>query len=155
MANLAIHEIIDEVTKIKQKVDKAEFLKNNNSRALRNILKIWYDKNLELNIPNTAPPYEPSTFPDNYGMIFRESRKLTYFVKGYGGDNLSAMKREALFIQMLEAVDPKDAKVLVNMISKKPIKGLTVQTLNMAFPGIIDSGETEEVDVSHGEENEQ
>ena len=30
MANLAIHEIIDEVTKIKQKVDKAEFLKNNN-----------------------------------------------------------------------------------------------------------------------------
>ena len=76
-------------------------------------------------------------------------------MKGYGGDNLSAMKREALFIQMLEAVDPKDAKVLVNMISKKPIKGLTVQTLNMAFPGIIDSGETEEVDVSHGEENEQ
>jgi hypothetical protein len=137
MSNLAIHEIITEVTKIKQKVDKADFLKKHNSRELRNVLKVWYDKNLEFNIPSTAPPYEPSKFPDNQGMLYREARKLTYFVKGFDGDNLSQMRREQLFIQILEAVHPDDAKLLVQVISKKPVKGLTIQTINMAFPGMI------------------
>src|SRR6056300_604847 len=126
MTTLAISEIISEVTQIKQKVDKAAYLQKNNSRELRNILKVWYDKDLEFNIPNTPPPYTPSDFPDSHGMLYREARKLKYFIKGYEGDNLTPMRREALFIQILEAVDPEDAKLLVQVISKKPVKGLTV-----------------------------
>ena len=137
MTTMSLAEIVNEVCEIKQKTDKVNFLKKHNSRQLRDILKIMYDKNLKLNIPSTAPPYTASQFPDSHGMLYREARKLTYFVQGFGGDNLPPIRREALFIQMLEAVDADDAKLLVQMISQKPLKGLTPAVINEAFGDII------------------
>lgn len=133
MTTVSLSEIVDQACKLKSKKEKVEWLQRNNSKPLRNILKVMYDKNLKLNIPNSEPPYTPSDSPESHGMLYRETRKLRYFVEGFDGDNLPAARREALFIQMLETVDKEDAKLLVNMISQKPLKGLTVATLNEAF----------------------
>ena len=51
MADLAIHEIIDEVTKIKQKVDKAVFLKIIILYSLMYILRFGMTKIWNANIP--------------------------------------------------------------------------------------------------------
>jgi hypothetical protein len=79
----------------------------------------------------------PSEMPDSHGMLFRETRKLPYFVKGFDGDNIHPIRREALFIQILEAVDPSDAKLLCEVIKQKPLKGLTLALIKEAFPGLI------------------
>ena len=137
MTTLSLAEIVNTACKLKSKKEKVEYLQKNNSKPLRNILKLTYDKSLEFNIPNTEPPYTPSEMPDSHGMLYRESRKLKYFVVGFGGDNINKIRREALFIQMLETVDKDDAELLVKMIAKKPFKGLTKAVVNEAFPDLI------------------
>ena len=137
MSTLSLAEIVNETCKLKSKQDKVEHLKKHNSRPLRDILKIMYDTNLELLLPKTAPPYTPSEIPESHGLLYREVRKLPYFVKGFKGDGLNPYRREALFIQMLEAIDKEDAELMCKVIAQKPLKGLPVSVINEAFPGLI------------------
>jgi len=45
-----------------------------------------------------------------------------------------------LFIQLLEDLDPADAKILSeNMISHTPVKGITRKTVEAAFPDLFDT----------------
>lgn len=137
MTTESLAEIVNTAREMKTKKEKVEYLQKNNSKPLRNILKVMYDKSMVLNIPNEAPPYEASRMPDSHGMLYREARKLPYFVKGFDGDNIHPIRREALFIQMLEAVDPDDAKLLCDMIKQKPLKGLSLALIKETFPGLI------------------
>ena len=75
---------------------------------------------------------------ESHGMLYREARKLAYFVTEMNeGENLSQVKKESLFIQMLETVDEDDAKLLVQMLEKRPFPELTADTINEAFGEII------------------
>lgn len=131
---LSIAEIIAKACELKTKDEKIAWLKRNNSLALKNILALMYNKHkFKFNIPNKAPPYTPSEFPDSQGMLYRESRKLKYFVEGFGGDNVHPYRREALFIQLLESVDKNDAELLCKMLEQKPLKGLTGEVINAAL----------------------
>lgn len=137
MTTVSLAEIINKACEMKTKAEKVEWLKKHNSKPLRNVLKVMYDKSLKLNIPNSAPPYVPSEMPESHGLLYREARKLTYFVEGFNGDNIKPMRREALFIQMLESVDKDDAVLLCKMIEQKPLKGLTAKTLVEALGDFI------------------
>jgi hypothetical protein len=137
---LSIAEILEEAAKKKAKKDKVDYLKQHNSLPLRNILVLMYDKTKNFNIPDTVPPYTPSEFPDNQGALFNQARKLKYFVEGFAPENVHRIKREQIFIEMLESVDKKDAELLIQMIQKKPIKGLTKAVINEAFGDIIQDG---------------
>lgn len=137
---LSIAEILEEAAKKKSKKEKVEYLQQHNSLPLRNILVLMYDKSKTFNIPDTAPPYTPSEFPDNQGGLARQARKLKYFVEGFAPENVHRIKREQIFIEMLESVDKKDAELLIQMIQKKPIKGLTKAVINEAFGEIIQDG---------------
>ena len=137
MATISLAEVINTACKLKSKDEKIAWLQKHNSKPLRNIIKIMYDKSLQLNIPNTAPPYTASEMPDSHGMLYRESRKLKYFVKGFDGDNIHPIRREALFIQMLETVDKDDAELLIKMIAQKPLKGLTANVIVEALGDFI------------------
>lgn len=137
MATISLAEIINTACELPNKQEKIEWLKKNNSNPLRTVLKVMYDKSMKLNIPNTAPPYTPSEMPESHGLLYRETRKLPYFVKGYDGDNLNPIRREALFIQMLESVDKDDAELLIKMIAQKPLKGLPASVIVEALGDII------------------
>jgi len=139
---LGLGEIVNEAIKIQKKVDKVAYLQQHNSKELRDIFKLMYDKSLEFNIPTSAPPYTPTEHPDTYGALYREARKLKYFVKGYAGENLSQMKRENLFIEMLESVHPTDAELLIKMIAQKPLKGLPASVINGVCPGLVPEKES-------------
>jgi hypothetical protein len=91
-------------------------------------------------VPDTPPPWKKNEFEDEAkSLIYREARRLKIFIKGGGYDELNKIKREQLFISLLEDVDNDDAELLCVMISKKPFKGLTVKTVNDAFPGLIEA----------------
>jgi len=137
MTTVSLAEIVNKACEMKTKAEKVEWLKKHNSKPLRNVLKVMYDKSLKLNIPSTAPPYVPSEMPESHGLLYREARKLTYFVEGFSGDNIKPMRREALFIQMLESIDKDDAVLLCKMIEQKPLKGLTAKTLVEALGDFI------------------
>jgi hypothetical protein len=58
------------------------------------------------------------------------------FIEG-GNPNLNQIKRESLFISVLENVHPEDAKLLLSMKEKKlPYSGLNSKLILKAFPGL-------------------
>lgn len=137
MTTLALSEIISQACKLKAKKDKVTWLRQNSSNELRLLLSLVYDKEkYELHLPDTAPPYKPSEITESHGLLYREMRKMKYFIKGYAGDAVNPIRREAMFIQMLETVDIEDAKLLVHLVERNPFKGLTAATINEAFPDL-------------------
>ena len=132
-----VYEILEEVSKKKSKKDKVAILKENESWALKDVIRGSMDPTVKWNLPGGAPPYtacEPHNAPAN---LQRENTKFAYLVKGGKGDQLPAFKRENIFIGMLEGVDPSDAQLLVAMINKETPKGLTKPIVEEAFPGLL------------------
>jgi len=143
MAVVSIAEILDKASKLKTKQEKVDWLRQNNSLTLRNILILTYDKNKKLLLPDSEPPYTPSEAHENQGMLLNQSRKLRYFVEGFSPPDVNQIKREQIFIEMLESVHRDDAKVLVQMVKRKPFKGVTKSIINEAFGEIISDEQKE------------
>lgn len=134
---LGIAEILKKVSESKTKEEKIEVFRKNDSPTIRHILKLALDPNIKWALPEGDPPYKPCQFLDQHSMLYQEARRLYLFIEG-GNDNLKPIKRESLFITLLESVDPEDAKVLLAAKSKKlPHKGITVNLINEAYPGLI------------------
>lgn len=131
----SLSEIVNKVCELKTKEEKLSWLKENNSEALRTILTVMFDtQNFVWNIPSdSVPPYKPSPHVESHGMLYRQARKLRYFIKGYDGENLSQYRREFLFIEMLESIDPADAKLMEKVLLQEPPEGLTVDVVNEAL----------------------
>jgi len=132
----SIAEVLKAAGTAKDKEDKMAILadeKNNRTPVLRNILILTYDKNYNIMLPSERPPYTPAPKDYNHGALYREGRKLKYFVEGQGGEKLSRAKRETLFVELLESVNPDDAEVLCQMIERKPFQGITASLINEAF----------------------
>ena len=133
-----ISEVINKACELKSREEKVAWLKSNDSAALREVLVVMYDKKkIKLLVPSTPPPFTASTAVENQGALYREARKLKYLADGFGGENLTKIKREQIFIQIIETVHREDAKLLIDMIAQKGYKGLTVKQINEAFGNII------------------
>lgn len=134
---LSLSEIIDKAIELKTVDEKVEWFVKNNSISLRTILKIMYDDSITILLPNAAPPYKESDVVGGEGMLYKETRRLRIFIKGGGYDDLNQVKRENLFIQLLQTVDKNDAKLLLKMIEQKPLTGLPTSVIHKAFSGLI------------------
>lgn len=135
---ISISEIINQVSKFTKTQEKVEWLRKNDNPALRIVLKYTYDNNVKFLVPDTPPPWKKNEFEDEAkSLLYKEARRLKIFIKGGGYDTLNQIKRESLFISLLEDVDNDDAETLCQMITKKPFKGLTLKTVQEAFPDLI------------------
>jgi hypothetical protein len=131
---LSLSEIINEACEKPSKQEKVDYLKENTSVPLQTVLNIMYNPEVELLIPSTAPPWKKNSYVGVEGMLYKEARRLRIFVKGGGYDQIKQVKREQLFITLLEDIDNKDAELLVKMISQKSLKGLSRAVVAEAFP---------------------
>jgi hypothetical protein len=134
---LGIGEILKQVSESKTKEEKLEILRKHDSATIRTILKYALDPNIKWDLPAGNPPYKPCQFLDQQSMLYQETRRLYLFLEG-GNINLKPIKREALFINLLESVHPLDAEVLLAAKDKKlPYKNITTNIINEAYPGLI------------------
>jgi hypothetical protein len=134
-----INEIIKEITELPKRKDKIAALRSHgDNAALKNVLKYTFDPNIKFALPPGSPPYKPSEFFDEtHNRLYAEARKLYLFVEG-GNPNLKALSRERHFIELLESIDPEDAKLLLAVKEKKlPWTGLTAKIVQEAWPGIF------------------
>lgn len=131
---LSISEIVTKAVELPSKQEKVEWLQKNKSVPLMTLLNIMYNKNVELLVPNTPPPWKKNGYVGAEGMLYKEARRLKIFIKGGGYDQLDRVKRERLFISLLEDVNDNDATLLVQMIAQKPLKGLSRAVIATAFP---------------------
>ena len=132
-----VFEVIEAVQETKSKKQKVELLKTNNAAAVADYLRGTYDNTIQWNLPGGEPPYQPSEEHNAPSNFMRKNVDLKWFVKGGPGDKLPPYKREGMFIGMLEAIHPEDARLVLNMINKKKVAGITKATINEAFPNLI------------------
>jgi len=132
-------EVLSELPKKKTKADKVAWLRENENIPFRNVLRLIYDESIEFLLPDTAPPWKENQFEDEAKtMLYREARRLKIFIRGGGYDDMKPVKREQLFIKLLEDIDNDDANLLAhNMLSHTKVKGLTLPTLLEAFPDLL------------------
>ena len=135
---LYLHEIFEQIEKSSTKAGKVELLKKHDSIALKNILKGTFDDAIVWNLPEGAPPYTPSEAHNTPTNLMKQYDQFKYFVKKGPGDKLNQIKREMMFIRLIESIHPKDAELVLNMVAKKsPAKGLTKALVKEVFPSLI------------------
>lgn len=135
---LEVYEVFEAFAKAKTREEKIDILKQNNHHAVRDIIKGALDPNIEWNLPKGRPPFTENKAESTPSSLLRENQKFTYIVKGGKGDNMLHIKRERLFIGILESVHPQDAELVLKMVEKKmPVKGMTRKIVEEAFPGLL------------------
>jgi hypothetical protein len=134
-----VHEVIEAVSKEKSKAEKIKILKQNESGALRDYIRGSIDPTITWLLPQgAAPPYTPCEEHNYPSNLLRETKKLAYFAKGSPmAEKLSSIKRETIFIGMLESIHPADALLMIDMINKTKPKGITRAIVEEAFPGLL------------------
>ena len=73
----------------------------------------------------------------DHTSLRREWKNLYHFVKG-GNDRLSAIRRETMFIQLLEGLHPKEAKIIC-LVKDKNLESeykITYDMVVQAYPDI-------------------
>lgn len=136
MARKSIAWILDFTSKLPNDEEKVKCLQANDNTAIRTVLKYAYDPNIKWALPEGDPPYKPCEYPHQENMLYQEIRRLYLFLEG-GNPNLKQVKRESMFIEVLQSVDPEDAKLLLSIKDKKlPYKGLNSKIVLKAFPGL-------------------
>ena len=135
---LLMHEVLQKVSNAKTKKEKIALLKEYNTQALRSLFIINFDDTVISMLPPGDVPYKPNDAPEGteHTLLEKEARLLHHFFKG--GSNVSQVKRENMFIQMLEGLNQGEAEVLVLAKDKKIGKRwkITKACVTEAFPSI-------------------
>ena len=134
---LLISEIFQKVNNAKTKPEKIKVLKTNDSEALRTVCKMSFDPKIISELPEGTPPFIQNEAPEGteHTKLYTEYKKLYRFCKG-GDPNLQSMRRETLFVQMLEGLHKDEAKVLIQAKDKtlhRTYKGLSDAVVKEAF----------------------
>ena len=132
-----ISEIFTKINNAKDKPKKIEVLRKYDTPGMRMILKGAFDPKIEWDLPPGTPPYIANEAPagTEHTYLEIEAKRLYNFAKG-GNDQLNKIRKETLFIQMLEGLHADEAKVLIDMKNKslnKTYKGLTSEMVKEAF----------------------
>ena len=105
------------------------------------LLHYTYHKNVVMALPEGIPPYKPLDVPESMGInrLPAEMKRLQYFLPSA---KINSIKRETMFIEMLEALSAEEAKLLLMVKNKKlEYKGITRKLVEEVFPEIL-VGET-------------
>ena len=164
-SNPFVFEILDLASKQKTKPKRIEALKYYEHDSIKSIL-IWnFDESVKSLLPEGDVPYgdgeqqqifsgtlsdniareaaggESATGQDldgrNKTSLRREWTNLYNFVEG-GNNNINGMRREVIFINMLQGLHPKEAELLVKVKDKKltELYNIPFDIVKVAYPDI-------------------
>ncbi len=137
---LLLSEILRKVSNAKTKKEKVDLLRKYNSNALRQMLIINFDDSIVSVMPEGDVPYTPNDAPvgTDHTRLESECRGLYRFFKG-GDNKLPALKRESMFVQLLEGLSSEEAELLVLCKDgrlNQSYKRITKTVVSEAFPSI-------------------
>ena len=149
-------EILTQVSKMKTKKEKVQFLRQYQTDALRMICKSSFDPKIVWELPEGDVPYTPNDAPEGteHTSLQQEVRKLYHFIKG-GNPGMHQNKRELMFVQMLEALQADEAELLVAAKKKelhRKYKGLSDAVVKEAFGWTEEYMQPEPTEVLPGHE---
>lgn len=138
-SNPLLSEVLTKVSKQRTKAKKIQVLKENESLHLKAVL-IWnFDDTVVSVLPEGEVPYNKNEAPagTEHTYLAHEWKVLYNFVKG-GNDFLRPVKREQLFLQLLEGLHPDEADIVCLVKDKNLTEKykLSRPVVEEAFPDI-------------------
>lgn len=170
-ANPFVFEVLNLVAKQRTNIKKVEVLQKYNDPSLRAIF-IWnFDESVVSSLPEGIVPYssvgEQGSFSgtlsekiedavnkmseinsnslgsqdQGFSSIRKEYQRFYNFIKG-GNDGLSSLRRETMFINVLEGLHPLEAEILCLVKDKKleTKYKITKELVAQAYPEIVWGG---------------
>ena len=137
--NPFIHEVLELASKQRSKAKKVEILKQYEDPSLKAIF-IWnFDPSVISAVPEGPVPYKENEVPvgTDHTSLRREYKNLYHFIKG-GNDGLSSLRRETMFIQLLEGLHPNEAEIIC-LIKDKQLQSkynIKEDVVKEAYPDI-------------------
>jgi hypothetical protein len=139
MSTKLVTEILSEINK-----DSTAIVEYKDSMALRFIFEHAFVPEKKFLLPEGDPPYKPDANP--LGMspanLYQELKRLYVFCRA----DLPMIKREALFIGLIEAIHPDEAKLIIAVKDQELTKMYPNITHKLAFEnGFTTAGPVEKV----------
>ena len=156
MAEFNILETFDLVGKAKTREEKRQVLKDRENFATQALLQLNYHPDVKWFLPAGSPPYTPGQVADTTpNSLHFEIKKLDYYVDPSPHD-LPMIRRESMFVQLLERLDPEDAKLLLSVKDKKlSYKGLSYKLVKDTWPELLPDIEEKKDSEEKSEEIEE
>jgi len=151
MAEFNILETLELVGKAKTREEKRQVLTDRDNFATRAFLQFNYHPDAKWLIPKGTPPYTPGQIADSTpNSLHFEVKKLDYYVDP-SPHKLPMLKRESMFVELLERLDPNDAKFLLAVKDKKlSYKGLSYKLVKDTWPDLLpDEPEKMDLDIKN------
>ena len=138
MAEFNILETLELVGKAKTREEKRQVLTDRDNFATRALLQLNYHPNVKWYLPPGKPPYTPGQVADSTpNSLHFEIKKMDYYVDPSPHD-LPLLRRESMFVELLERVDPNDAKLILAVKDRKlSYKGLSYKLVRDTWPDLL------------------
>lgn len=137
---LLVPEIFEQASALPTQKERRAFLREHDSPELRDIIRINYDPSIECLLPKGRPPYTADEAPAGHSPshLGKKFRRFKYFFNGPTGRQTEALKRESMFIELLESIHHTEAELLILAKDKKmKYPGITEKLCKDAFPDLI------------------
>ena len=145
-----ISEVLQRASNAKTKTEKVAILQEYRSPALTKLLLCNFAKNIKFVFPDGKTPYTPQEKPKGieHQVLFREHRLLEKFIaklvngvtywgcSGGTRPNIQQLKKEQLWVQLLENLHPEESDLL-DLVKDKKLTSkykITRQNVIDAFP---------------------
>ena len=145
MAEFNILETLELVGKAKTREEKRQLPTDRDNFATRALLQLNYHPDVKWHLPPGKPPYTPGQIADSTpNSLHFEVKKLDYYVDPSPHD-LPMLRRESMFVELLERVDPNDAKLILAVKDRKlSYKGLSYKLVKDTWPDLLPDIEEKE-----------
>ena len=139
--NKLIPEVLDMVEKAKTKNEKIDILRQYDSQPMRGLMRLNFDPDFNFDLPEGEPPYKKDTDrPIGYSEsnLYTEVRRFYIWLQPQEG--LTKLKKESLFIGLLEGIHHTEAEVLLlckDKNLKKKYKTIKEDLIRDAYPTLL------------------
>ena len=138
-------QIFEDIHNAKSQKQRGELLNQYRSDHLEQILWYAFHPDVKWLVPEGDPPFTRSAEDKSSTLLYSALRRIRYFCEGPGGDNfcmaqkVNNIKRETMFIGLLEELTPDEADIVLQMKNKNfdKVNGLTYKLDADTFPFLI------------------
>ena len=144
--NPLVHELLEAVDSERVKTKKVDLLRTHGDDSLKMIMVWNFDPSVISMLPDGPVPYQPvegdvqaskEMGVPSRTTIRNSAHQFYRFVKG-GDDQLNKIKRESIFINLLQTLPQPEAEILILVKDKKlqTKYGITKELVSEAYPEI-------------------
>ena len=136
-----IYEVLKECREAETVTDKLVVLHQNDNATLRQVIQHAYHPNAKWYINDWPTGYKPiDTLPGiSMTNLYSEIRRIYLFQVGHPtADAMTVEKRNELLVNILEGMEPEEAKVFINIFKGDLEIGLELDALQYLFPGLLE-----------------